>query len=331
MVNPSDYNRLLARVEAIPGHKLPGERELAQVLGISRPRVRAALASLAAEGRVRRRQGSGTYAVEPEGRIRSVLLKVDSRLRLGGDPFFSHLVERLQARLQAQGIRCVIERVGEATSPECAEDAMVLVGLSAEALAERLPEDYPPAVVVPASREGEGSRVSWFGLEDRRAGRDAARNLRALGAQRLIFAGYNHLPVSAARLDGVRSESGEVEVIECGMNHAEGVDIARRIDPMPGERIGVIAGNDWLAVGLHAGLVGLSRRDRALLASFDGLPETQTRQLGISSMVVPVDQMADDAVAELQRLHRPGGQAGRWIRYLLHWRPAEQQGGRCGL
>lgn len=44
------------------GERMPSEDSLAEQLGVSRATVRTALAALAAEGIVRRRQGDGTYA-----------------------------------------------------------------------------------------------------------------------------------------------------------------------------------------------------------------------------------------------------------------------------
>jgi DNA-binding LacI/PurR family transcriptional regulator len=51
------------------GRRLPGEREMAESLGISRGTLQKALAQLEARGTVERRHGSGTYAVE-KGRLR---------------------------------------------------------------------------------------------------------------------------------------------------------------------------------------------------------------------------------------------------------------------
>ncbi len=48
-----------------PGDRLPGERDLAAQVGVSRPTVRAGLRALAAMGVVQSRHGSGTYI--PEG------------------------------------------------------------------------------------------------------------------------------------------------------------------------------------------------------------------------------------------------------------------------
>jgi GntR family transcriptional regulator len=50
--------------------RLPSERALAQQLGVSRPTMRRALDELAAEGRLQRVQGSGTFATQPPIRAR---------------------------------------------------------------------------------------------------------------------------------------------------------------------------------------------------------------------------------------------------------------------
>lgn len=49
-----------------PGVLIPPERDLAVVLSTSRTTVRKAVAELVAEGRLTRRQGSGTYVAEPK-------------------------------------------------------------------------------------------------------------------------------------------------------------------------------------------------------------------------------------------------------------------------
>jgi GntR family transcriptional regulator len=49
-----------------PGTVVPTERELATELGTSRTTVRQALGELVVEGRLERRQGSGTYVAEPK-------------------------------------------------------------------------------------------------------------------------------------------------------------------------------------------------------------------------------------------------------------------------
>jgi GntR family transcriptional regulator len=66
------------------GGRLPSESELAQELGVSRATVRSALATMAAEGLVIRRQGDGTFVNE---RVRAV------NTSFGGMLDFSRLIE----------------------------------------------------------------------------------------------------------------------------------------------------------------------------------------------------------------------------------------------
>lgn len=69
------YEFLHAQLGAEPfprGHKLPTERSIAEILGVSRQTVRQAFSRLEREGLIFRRQGDGTYVSEPrvEGSLR---------------------------------------------------------------------------------------------------------------------------------------------------------------------------------------------------------------------------------------------------------------------
>lgn len=56
----------IARGVYAPGSRLPSERNLAQILKVSRPAVREAIGSLQNEGLVATRHGSGTYVTESD-------------------------------------------------------------------------------------------------------------------------------------------------------------------------------------------------------------------------------------------------------------------------
>src|SRR5262250_3361330 len=49
------------------GDRLPPERDLAKLLGVSRPTLRAGIRSLAAHGVLQSRQGAGTFVVDNDG------------------------------------------------------------------------------------------------------------------------------------------------------------------------------------------------------------------------------------------------------------------------
>ncbi|MFL6227203.1 MAG: FadR/GntR family transcriptional regulator [Pyrinomonadaceae bacterium] len=58
---------MIHRGELRPGDRLPPERDLAKLLGVSRPTLRAGIRSLAAVGVLQSRQGAGTFVVESDG------------------------------------------------------------------------------------------------------------------------------------------------------------------------------------------------------------------------------------------------------------------------
>jgi GntR family transcriptional repressor for pyruvate dehydrogenase complex len=63
----SQLREMIHSGELRPGDRLPPERDLAKLLGVSRPTLRAGISSLAAVGVLQPRRGAGTFVVESEG------------------------------------------------------------------------------------------------------------------------------------------------------------------------------------------------------------------------------------------------------------------------
>jgi GntR family transcriptional repressor for pyruvate dehydrogenase complex len=63
----AQLREMIHRGELRAGDRLPPERDLAKMLGVSRPTLRAAIRSLAAIGVLQSRQGAGTFVVNAEG------------------------------------------------------------------------------------------------------------------------------------------------------------------------------------------------------------------------------------------------------------------------
>lgn len=63
----SQLREMIHRGELRPGDRLPPERDLARMLGVSRPTLRAGIRSLAAVGVLQSRQGAGTFIVKSDG------------------------------------------------------------------------------------------------------------------------------------------------------------------------------------------------------------------------------------------------------------------------
>ena len=91
--------------EYSPGSRLPSESDLAAELRVSRASVRSALARLAAEGLVLRRQGDGTYVIAHVDHVPT---------RLGGLWNFIRLIENsgyaARIELLAQEVRPIAEQ-----------------------------------------------------------------------------------------------------------------------------------------------------------------------------------------------------------------------------
>lgn len=340
-VNPSHHPERKAALEALrqlvtemAGRKLPGERELAQRLTISRQHLRTLLDQLESEGLVERRQGSGTYAVDELGNeISHVGLIIDSRLKLGNDPFFSLLTERLQLGLQAAGIHCYVERIDGTTRPRFLGDGVIFLGLAGVSAISLLTPNDPPAVLLMEATLPSRfpDRVSLLMPEDHGAGMAAARRAIREGCRHLIFFGRGTLSASHERWEGIQQVVTEsttperpitAELVHCSMNFGAGrtaaLEFAERIRGKDLPNIGLIAANDWLAVGLRAGFAEAgSPLLRHPLLSFDGLPIAEDAALEIRSLRFPYGPVVEDTLAELRRLmhHR----TGRVIRYSMEW------------
>ena len=90
-----------------PGAAVPTERELAGAWETSRTTVRQALADLVAEGRLVRRQGSGTYVAEPKITWPLYLASFTEQVRASG---FAPSAELLAAQRVKAGVE-VAERL----------------------------------------------------------------------------------------------------------------------------------------------------------------------------------------------------------------------------
>ena len=336
MSRDADQKYLILRrlVEQQPGQRLPGERELANQLGIPRAALRGLLDSLEAEGLVRRHQGSGTYAVDTQARrLRTVALLIDREIKLGEDPFFSLLVEHLQRCLQEAGIHCMIERVHPHWRFQHPYDGAITLGQAGKDVLAQLHKATPPVVsLLLNAKLPANAPVSIFQLADCEAGGDAARRLLSMHCAQLFFLGRRDLPASRERLVGVEEALQESDVslrfVNCSLNYTAGLKAGQELPlPQSDTPVGIIAANDWLAVGLRAGLS--SRPSTVLpeihLVSFDGLPLTADALLRIEALVAPLQTIAADAVTELQRLLTLA--PGRVVRYPFHWREGGSNAG----
>jgi len=110
---------LIIEKDLAEASRLPSERDLAQILGTSRPTVSQAIRILVVRGLIESRRGSGAYVIRrPET---SLAASVDLMLNLNVDSV-SHLAE-LRYRLESTGVELAVERA-TASQIAAAESAL---------------------------------------------------------------------------------------------------------------------------------------------------------------------------------------------------------------
>lgn len=79
----AQIERHLAEQQLRPGDKLPSEREMAQLLGVSRPSLREAVRALEARGRLTVRHGQGVFVAEgrSERQLRAAIMDAEISIK----------------------------------------------------------------------------------------------------------------------------------------------------------------------------------------------------------------------------------------------------------
>lgn len=165
----SDLAALLAKMEA--GERLPSEPDLARRLGVSRATLREAMRTFEAQGLIRRRQGSGTFAVGKVPVIEAGLEVLESletmAERLGLEVSVSDLhIESISADAEdAAGLEVAIgtplTRVRRVMREESRPVAYLVDTLRADKLrAEQLGPDFRGSVLDFLLKRGDALTVS---------------------------------------------------------------------------------------------------------------------------------------------------------------------------
>lgn len=205
---------LRAEIEAGAwGHRLPGERLLAERLGVSRPTLRAALDTLAAEGWLERRQGQATCVLRggqrPTGQpcVVRVLTPVPLREM---PPLTVCWLDELRERLASAGhplelvVRPTLSTRGGGRALAHLERShpggVWILHLAPEGLQRAFAARGLPALV--AGSAATGVALPSVDLDYRAVCRHAAGLLRAKGRRRLVLL----LPDTAAPGDAESAE-----------------------------------------------------------------------------------------------------------------------------
>jgi len=96
--------QLIADESLRPGDKLPGERELADRIGVSRTVVREAIRVLGDRELIAVKTGCGTYVQEPSGRAAAASIERYLRLRQTSEPFARIHEVRTMIEIETAGL-----------------------------------------------------------------------------------------------------------------------------------------------------------------------------------------------------------------------------------
>lgn len=208
--------------------KLPGERVLAEELGVNPKTVQNALIHLEAIGLLRRRTRSGTYVVpsgERPGEGAAMLyarLAVKSPINVLGETDFwsSLIIFGFQRAAQTRGISMALEytdsaedvvreALAESAAPGCAGTCILAIPIETR---HALRLAASPGAVVLADWDLEEPILPTLNIDNLGAGRVVAEHLVGLGHRRIAFANAEPVsPAGRARLKGVQdflSEAG---------------------------------------------------------------------------------------------------------------------------
>ncbi|MCL4236987.1 MAG: GntR family transcriptional regulator [Anaerolineae bacterium] len=164
---------MIENVEYGPGEQIPSERELSDMLGVSRMTIRRAVENLIQVGLLERRSTSGTYVRQPQ-----IVRHVGSQYPVGLTQMLQHLGAHVGARLLTFDTIRAPHKIATYLGLRLGEPVVVLRRLrTANALPFCIETSHVPAEFVPglASGDVEGD-ISFYGLLKERYGISMVRS-----------------------------------------------------------------------------------------------------------------------------------------------------------
>ncbi|MFM7323023.1 MAG: GntR family transcriptional regulator [Armatimonadota bacterium] len=287
--------------DAVPGTRLPTERMFQARFGVSRSTVARALSTLAGEGWIETRQGSGAYisagrAVSGRLRLLGFVAPVVADPAGATNPILPALHEGLAAEARARGYQLFSACSNHSRNRE-EEILRHFAGLGVEGAVvypAYLPEPdgvlpapprWPdlPIVVTDIGHESWGRSMVLF--DNRRLAADLVRALLARGHRRILFLhrlGFDDHTSVRERAKGWRDAMGEAGLAiplawdgwpaESGVDPAASVDeVADRLLALQPFPDAVVAYDDAYAMGLSRALAlrGVDVPGAVRVAGFD--------------------------------------------------------------
>ena len=206
-----------------PGDMLPSERQLHNLLQLSRPTIRQAINSLIQQGLVQRVAGKGTFVLEPQktktptGLIGLIVSRPNFYF------FYPQLAAAFDDRVRQSNYGMVMALHGDRADllGEVIEGLLLtqhIVGLAitpprfgnALPVIQRLRQANVPFVFI--GRQDAGVQVDSVAPDNQQVGYQATRHLIDLGHRRIAHLGFSDYSTGRARLDGYQLAMAEAEL-----------------------------------------------------------------------------------------------------------------------
>lgn len=210
-----EYLRVQILEDNIPfGSRLPSETELMKRFAVSRTTVRQALADLTSEGLVERRQGSGTYRLDPSRRQqkRERTMFVGVWFNRPAGPLYGPMVAGIRDELACWNYHAVFEGGAETGDEKAGIDSLVRKGLDGFIVSPSSDPGDPHDPIIQIVRRGlplvlVDKRLGKYQTDhvstNNRMGVEALVNhLLALGHRRIGFIGPDGVSSVEERLRG---------------------------------------------------------------------------------------------------------------------------------
>jgi DNA-binding LacI/PurR family transcriptional regulator len=298
--------------KAVPGTHLPPERVLCEQYRVDRVTVRKALAMLADERLIERRQGRGTRilgtsdnAAEPEGSILFALYHGTHLVDRIGEPFYARSMDMLERALHQKGERLVYSKVRREDNLAALCERLLVKGIILAGMPDEQLDAQCRALSVPIVAYNNRMNGMPCVLADNESGAaTAASHLLSLGHRAI---GYFHVPEYAnserrlkqfARtLRDAQFPEDCLHIVEGDWTELGGYFAMERILAEHPAVTAVFAGNDSMAIGALRALdkAGITVPKQMSVVGFDGIAQSTATKPPLTTFQVDISAMTEAA------------------------------------
>ncbi|MHB9038273.1 MAG: LacI family DNA-binding transcriptional regulator [Armatimonadota bacterium] len=294
--------------QAENGTRLLPERELAAMFSVSRRTIRNAVDGLVGSGLLTRMQGNGVYVTEPLSRkIQKICLVYGTSKEPVNYPFLSELLRHVESEVSSRGwilTAASMNETGELSVGVADADGLLITHRLDPTI---LPTEKPAIFLLDIEGACYISNTTTIVEDHYLSGRIAYDYLSSIGHRKVAYAGEIDLcDWAEVRYHGVcdaASKSGGFEpiLLETDGGRSSGQKAIERIKETG--VTAVICANDYVAVRFTSVLHrhGMMVPEDISILGFDDLPTTASFEPHLTTVKLPVHDMAALALSELEQ------------------------------